>query len=167
MAEENVVQAGGPGATAAPAGAAPAADAQTVVTADQVGLMIEQATAGHVSGDQVLSMIEQATAGHVTGDQVQSLIDAMVQGLAASSGVAVAPPPPAPKAKGKIPAKYLAGLRYRTSKARKGGPSDDDSTVHALVERDLTPDDVLDWADLGNQISIVTADGQRVRVPKK
>ena len=59
MAEENVVQAGGPGATAAPAGAAPAADAQTVVTADQVGLMIEQATAGHVSGDQVLSMIER------------------------------------------------------------------------------------------------------------
>jgi hypothetical protein len=66
-----------------------------------------------------------------------------------------------------IDPKLLAGLTFRTSKVRKGKPGEDDATMHDRVERDLTPDDVLDWADNGATVTVVTADGQKYRIDKK
>lgn len=60
--------------------------------------------------------------------------------------------------KEKIDKKYLAGLKYR------------DSVPHVEYtprERDLTPDDVLDWLDKGDCVVVVTADGQKYTVPKQ
>jgi len=102
---------------------------------------------------------------------VKELIAAAVEGLAPihavidSTSGAVTVPDQA-KAKGPIDPKYLAGLRYRTSQPRRGGPNDDDSTVHEPVVRDLAPGDVLNWVEKDGKISFVTGDGQRVSVPK-
>jgi hypothetical protein len=105
----------------------------------------------------------------VTADQVTRMIAVAVEGLAPIHAVLdtttgdIAVPAPA---KGPIDEKYLAGLKYRSSRPRKGGAGDDDATVHVPTERDLTPADVLDWAFVGDLVSFVTADGQAVKLPK-
>jgi len=110
-----------------------------------------------------VSSLEGTLPGMVTTVQLQDAITALQQ---------LAPAPhqatqDAAKAeRGPIDPKYLAGLRYRTSQPRKGGPNDDDSTVHELVVRDLAPGDVLNWVEKDGKISFVTGDGQRVSVPK-
>jgi urease accessory protein UreE len=62
-----------------------------------------------------------------------------------------------------IDRKYLAGLKYRSSKPVKteGG------VRHQATERALQPGDVLDWKDTGAAVVIVTADGQKHVVEKK
>jgi len=70
-------------------------------------------------------------------------------------------------AKKKIDAKFLKGLKFRTSEMRKVKDDGRDKMKGFPVERDLTPEDVLDWKDNGESVSIVTADGQKYNVPKK
>jgi len=59
-----------------------------------------------------------------------------------------------------IDKKFLAGLKYRSSKpAKEGGGS-------VPTERALTPADVLDWNEKGSIVTIVTADGQKYKIDK-
>jgi hypothetical protein len=60
-----------------------------------------------------------------------------------------------------IDAKYLAGLKYRTSKPGEVGGKP------VPVERDLTPKDVIGWSGTETTITIVTADGQKHLVGKE
>ena len=62
-----------------------------------------------------------------------------------------------------IDKKFLAGLKYRSSKPVKT----EDGVRHQATERALRPEDVLDWKDLGATVVIVTADGQKITVDKK
>ena len=59
-----------------------------------------------------------------------------------------------------IDKKFLAGLKYRSSKQGKDGG------VFTPTERPLTPADVLAWTENGNILTIVTADGQKHTVDK-
>lgn len=61
-----------------------------------------------------------------------------------------------------IDKKYLAGLKFRSSEAKKSA----EGVKHIPTERDLTPEDVLDWKDNGPSVTIVTADGQKYTVEK-
>lgn len=65
-----------------------------------------------------------------------------------------------------IDAKYLKGLKFRTSEAKKVKENGADKTKYIPVERDLTQDDVLDWKDNGDSVTIVTKDGQKYGVSK-
>lgn len=180
MAKEDVVDA--------------AAQAQAgigAVTLEQVSQMIAAAMTGAVTMEQVTQAIEsakaslreemnQATSNLFTREEFKAAIDAFYSDFERTVGVAVQAEvsrrsdqiPPVVKAelavqpKGPIDPKYLAGLKYRTSEARKGGPGDDDSTIHVPVERDLTPADVLDWVVVNDQVNFITADGKSVTVPK-
>lgn len=58
-----------------------------------------------------------------------------------------------------IDKKLLAGLKFRSSKPGKDGG-------FVPTERNLTPGDVLDWAENGSVVTIVTADGQKYKVDK-
>ena len=64
-----------------------------------------------------------------------------------------------------INAKFLRGLTYKTSEAKK---SKDDNgkekTAFIPVERALKPEDVLDWKDRGDAVVIVAKDGRKYRV---
>jgi urease accessory protein UreE len=66
-----------------------------------------------------------------------------------------------------IDKKYLAGLTFRSSKAKKVTGEDGTKVQHVPVERELTAEDVLDWKDTGAAVVIVTADGQKYTVEKK
>lgn len=61
-----------------------------------------------------------------------------------------------------IDKKYLAGLKFRSSKPVKSA----EGTKHIPTERALQPTDVLDWKDNGPSVTIVTADGQKVTIEK-
>ena len=63
-----------------------------------------------------------------------------------------------------IDGKYLRGLVFRSSKAVKG---EDGSVKYQPTERKLQVGDVLDWADQGETVVIVTADGKKHLVNKK
>lgn len=57
-----------------------------------------------------------------------------------------------------IDKKYLAGLKFCSSKPAKEG--------YVPTERNLNPSDVLDWKDNGDTVTIVTADGKKYAVNK-
>lgn len=61
-----------------------------------------------------------------------------------------------------IDKKYLAGLKYRSSKPK----SKEESNIFVPTERALTPADVLNWTENGNILTIVTGDGQKHTVDK-
>jgi hypothetical protein len=63
-----------------------------------------------------------------------------------------------------IDAKWLKGLVFRTSKTVEGTTG---QVRMVPEERELTPDDVLDWKDTGPRIVIITADGRKLTVDKK
>lgn len=63
---------------------------------------------------------------------------------------------------GPIPAEYLEGLVFRSSRQKKT----EDGTMNVPTERPLRPGDVLSWVDNGDSVSIVTADGQKHTVDK-
>lgn len=65
-----------------------------------------------------------------------------------------------------IDAKYLKGLKFRTSEEKVVTEDGRKVKKYVPVERDLTPDDVLDWKDYGDDVVIVTADGQKHVVSK-
>jgi hypothetical protein len=65
-----------------------------------------------------------------------------------------------------IDKKYLAGLTFRTSKEKKVKGENGTKVQHVPEERDLTPEDVLDWKDTGTAVVIVTADGCKYTVEK-
>ncbi|GER92682.1 hypothetical protein A45J_0400 [hot springs metagenome] len=65
-----------------------------------------------------------------------------------------------------IDAKYLKGLKFRTSEAKKVKEDGEEKVRHTPVERDLTTDDVLDWKDKGDSVTVVTKDGQKYNVSK-
>lgn len=60
-----------------------------------------------------------------------------------------------------IDKKYLAGLKYKSSE------KDKESGAFVSTKRQLQPADVLDWAEKGDTVIIVTADGQKHKVSKK
>lgn len=59
-----------------------------------------------------------------------------------------------------IDKKYLSGLKFRSAKPAKEGSG------FVSTERPLTPADVLDWADKGAVVVIVTTDGRKYTVDK-
>lgn len=61
-----------------------------------------------------------------------------------------------------IDKKYLAGLKYKSSTAKKT----EEGVRFIPTERALTPADVLDWKDNGPTVTIVTADGRKHTVDK-
>lgn len=63
-----------------------------------------------------------------------------------------------------IDKKYLAGLKWRSSKPVKDGEG---KVTNQPVERNLQPADVLDWKDQGATVVIVTSDGRKHQVEKK
>ncbi|MBE0598969.1 MAG: hypothetical protein IH614_17075 [Desulfuromonadales bacterium] len=67
----------------------------------------------------------------------------------------------------KIDKKYLKGLKYHSSEGKDVlGENGRKLKQYTHKERALTPDDVLSWEDKGREIVLVTADGQKVTVPK-
>jgi urease accessory protein UreE len=66
----------------------------------------------------------------------------------------------------KIDKKYLAGLKFSTSKEQEKDENGKKRIVHIPVVRAMTPDDVLDWKEVGSEIVIVAKDGKKYRVPK-
>lgn len=62
-----------------------------------------------------------------------------------------------------IPAEYLTGLVFRSSKPKKT----DTGKVNLPTERPLTPADVLNWKDNGETVTIITADGQKYTADKE
>lgn len=67
----------------------------------------------------------------------------------------------------KIDAKWLRGLKFKTSEGREvadeGGKK---KTKYIPVERALKPDDVLSWKDRGDAVVIVAGDGSKHTVAK-
>jgi len=67
-----------------------------------------------------------------------------------------------------INAKLLEGLIFRTTVEKKvTGKDKKEKKIRQAVERPLTPDDVLEWKDKGDEVVIVTKDGQKYTVSKK
>lgn len=62
--------------------------------------------------------------------------------------------------------KYLKGLTFTTSQAKKIKGEDGEKTKWTPVERDLTLDDVLDWNETDDSVTLVTADGKKYVVKK-
>ena len=62
-----------------------------------------------------------------------------------------------------IEAKFLKGLTITVLQKKKIRGEDGEEIRKVPVERDLTPEDVLDWKDTGDAVVIVTADGQKAR----
>lgn len=56
-----------------------------------------------------------------------------------------------------LPAEILIGLKFRGSKPKKT----ETGVVHVPTERDLTPEDVLNYNEYEDRIVIVAADGQK------
>lgn len=65
-----------------------------------------------------------------------------------------------------IDAKFLKGLKFRTSEAKE--IEEDGRKVKRFFpkERPLTPEDVLSSKDYGDSIVLVTADGQKLTIDK-
>jgi len=66
-----------------------------------------------------------------------------------------------------IDKKFLAGLTFRTSNAKKVQGEDGTKVQHVPVERPLKPADVLDWVEKDDTVVIVAADGRKHEVSKK
>lgn len=60
----------------------------------------------------------------------------------------------------------LEGLTFRTTKPRTTKTEGGEKTEHVPHERDLQPEDVLDYREHDSHISIVAKDGQKHRVDK-
>ncbi len=63
--------------------------------------------------------------------------------------------------------KYLKGILFRTSEAKKVNENNVEKLRYTPVERDLTVNDVLNYKDNGNVLIIVTKDGQKYTISKK
>lgn len=66
-----------------------------------------------------------------------------------------------------IEAKFLVGLMIAVLVEKKIKGEKGEEVRKVPVERELTPDDVLDWKDKGDAIVIVAADGQKHVVSKR
>ena len=66
-----------------------------------------------------------------------------------------------------IERKYLAGLKYRGAERKVTEENGRKKQVGVPFERALRPEDVLSWADLGDSVQLVTADGRKYTVAKK
>lgn len=66
-----------------------------------------------------------------------------------------------------IDKKYLAGLVYRGAKTKVVEKDGRKVQTSEPFSRPIEPEDVLSWADAGEAVVLVTADGQKVTVPKK
>lgn len=67
-----------------------------------------------------------------------------------------------------IDPKYLKGLKYKTSEAKEEkGENGRKKRTFVKVERALKPEDILSWADQGDAVVLVTADGQKLTVAKE
>jgi hypothetical protein len=69
---------------------------------------------------------------------------------------------------GELDPKYLKGLKFKTSNPEKvKGEGGVEKTKYIPETRALTVDDVLDWVDNSDSVTIVTADGQKYNVKKE
>jgi len=66
-----------------------------------------------------------------------------------------------------IEAKYLMGLTITVLAEKKIKGADGEEIRRVPVERELTPEDVLDWKDKGDAVTIVAADGTKHIVSKR
>lgn len=66
-----------------------------------------------------------------------------------------------------IDPKYLAGLKFNFAEKRTAKKDGREVVRNIPQQRDLAPDDVMDWKDYGDYVVIVTLDGQKYNVPKK
>jgi hypothetical protein len=62
--------------------------------------------------------------------------------------------------------KWLKGIMFATSEAKKVKKDGRETIRHIPVERQATADDVLNWRVDGDQVVIVTKDGRKYRVDK-
>lgn len=69
-------------------------------------------------------------------------------------------------AKSQIDVKYLVGLKYRSAEEKEVKTDNGPKKKFFPLERPLNPEDVMDWADKGDYVVIVTADGQKYTVSK-
>ncbi len=67
----------------------------------------------------------------------------------------------------RIDPKYLEGLKFNFAEQRKSNKDGREVVTNIPQQRALTANDVLDWKDCGDKVVIVTADGQKITVPKK
>lgn len=66
-----------------------------------------------------------------------------------------------------IDPKYLRGLKFKSSVGKKVTDDGREVMKYSSVERPMLPGDVLDWKDRGDNIVLVTADGQKLTVSKE
>ncbi|MEA5113027.1 MAG: hypothetical protein VB050_03285 [Geobacteraceae bacterium] len=134
---------------------------------EQVKVMIQESTQGLIPKGQLKAALEEAGIVIVTEDRVREIVEEIkgdllpsyVEGIQLGSfETQIAEKPLLP-----IDPKWLKGLVYRTTTVQKGEQGE--KRIVPVV-RDLAPDDVLDWADKGDVIVIVTADGKKHQVEK-
>lgn len=66
-----------------------------------------------------------------------------------------------------LDAKYLKGLKCKSSEGKQVVEDGRKVTKYTPVERDLRSEDVLDWKDCGDKVVLVAADGQKHTVSKR
>jgi hypothetical protein len=67
----------------------------------------------------------------------------------------------------KIDPKYLEGLKFNFVEQRKAKKDGRDIVQNIPQQRALAQEDILDWKDYGDNVVIVTMDGQKITVSKK
>ena len=108
-----------------------------------------------VSRDTLNSIISEL----ITKDQWNEALEGMLSSAVPLSGIR----PDLASAEiqtGRIPAEYLSGLVFRSSKQKKT----EAGTANMPTERALTPDDVMSWKHNGETVTVITADGQKYTV---
>lgn len=103
--------------------------------------------------------LNSITSGLITKDQWNEALDGMLSSAVPLTGIR----PELASAEtqtGRIPAEYLSGLVFRSSKQKKT----EAGTANVPTERALTPDDVMSWKDNGETVTVITTDGQKYTV---
>lgn len=67
----------------------------------------------------------------------------------------------------KIDPRFLKGLKFHGSEGKEIEENGRRKMAYHPIERDVIPDDVLDWKDYGDKVVVVIADGRKYDVPKK
>lgn len=62
--------------------------------------------------------------------------------------------------------KWLAGLRFNSSKAKTVEKDGRKVVTYEPTDRPLREEDVLAWSDQGAEVELVTGDGRKLRVTK-
>ena len=65
-----------------------------------------------------------------------------------------------------IDPKHLVGLKFNFSAPKTVVKDGEKKIEYEVRERNLRPDDILDWKDYGDRVVFVTADGRKITVAK-